>query len=140
MCSKMRWFVLLTWNHPIREQVFPALIVLLIQSELIFDVLSHSGTISHSKFHFGCGRGLSCAFLISISSTSTTTILQKLYFSFRNAPMSNQPSSSAVRDRPLSCFNAPAEAALPPSIYNWRRSTSALPIPHPTQALINGVY
>lgn len=105
MCSKMRWFVLLTWNRPIREQVFTALIVLFIQSELTLDLISHSGTILHSKIHFGCGRGSSCSFLVSTSSTSTTTrklFLQKFYFSFRNAPTSIGPHQlqSGIRHFP----------------------------------------
>lgn len=74
----MRWFVLLTWNHPIREQVFTALIVVLIQSELNFNLISHSGTVLRSKIHFGCGRGSSCDSLISTSSSSTTTIMHLL--------------------------------------------------------------
>lgn len=98
LCSKIRWFVLLTWKHLIRWLSSTILIVPLIQSGLTLELTGRSGSGSLANIHFGRHATPPLAYQHPKLGNNHQAPLVKLYICFKNAPMCNQPSPTAGRN------------------------------------------
>lgn len=98
VCSKLRWCVLLTWNHSISWLSSTTLIAPLIQSELTLELTGRSGSGSLTNIHCGCHATPPLAYQHPKLGSNHQAPLVKLYICFKNAPMCNQPSPTAVRN------------------------------------------
>lgn len=95
MCSKLRWCVLLTWNHPISWLSSTTLIVPLIQYEVTLELTGRSGSGSLTNIHFQCHATPPLAYQHPKQSPSSPC---KTVYLLKNAPMCNQPSPTVVRN------------------------------------------